>query len=69
MKPWYASKIIWTSLFTLLALASQQFGVDITPAEQGDLADKVVAFAEAATIAVGGVMTIVFRFGTNKSIG
>ncbi|MCP8897019.1 hypothetical protein KYK29_18995 [Shinella daejeonensis] len=55
VKAWYRSRTVWGALIAIFASAAHAFGLDMSAAEQGQLADLLVALAGAA----GGLVALV----------
>lgn len=69
-KKWYQSKTIWGSIITVLAvLLSIVTGQHvITPEEQAQLVDKIVAVVDDVGVLVGIILTIYGRVKAEKRI-
>lgn len=62
-KAWYESKTIWTSIIGVVSsMATTFFGGDI------GLTAEAQAGIVTGIVSVAGVLTVIFRKGTNKTI-
>lgn len=63
-KPWYASKTIWASIISLVAVSASAFGVDIDAELQTAFVETVLQVVAVA----GSVMAVVGRVGATSMI-
>ena len=62
---WYRSRTVWGALVTILASLAHFSGIDATAAEEGELADLIVA----AVGALGGIVALVGRLSARRRVG
>ncbi|MDQ0454274.1 hypothetical protein [Rhizobium paknamense] len=63
-KPWYGSRAVWGALVAIAAGGLQVAGIDLGLAEQGQMADLLMALASA----VGGLVALYGRLAARSAI-
>jgi uncharacterized membrane protein len=65
----FASTTLWGAVLVLLAFISMQFfGVEITPDEQGEGANRFINMVEALAGVVGWIMVVIGRFKATAKV-
>lgn len=65
VKAWYRSRTVWGALIAILASLANLAGVEVTAAEEVELADIATGIAAA----VGGLMALLGRIGARRRVG
>ncbi|MDF1631962.1 hypothetical protein [Mycoplana sp. MJR14] len=63
-KGWYLSRTVWGGILAVAASVLNLAGIEISGADQAELADRVTAFVAAA----GGIVAIAGRLAASRRL-
>ncbi|MDO9417986.1 hypothetical protein [Pararhizobium sp.] len=64
-KLWFQSKTVWGALLTIAASLATVLGYDISPADQANISDMLMAIIAAG----GGLLSLYGRISASKRLG